>query len=366
MAGAEKGDRRRLACLAASEAMRDLGDDELQAVVDSGTSSARSGWGISQATEIAGFAVFVKRIPLTEVEHRGMSTRNIFRLPDYYHYGVGSAGFGVCRELATHRRTTEWVLNGEIESFPLLYHARVMPRAEECDDPRFKLDEYVARWNGSKSVANYISARARARHDVWLILEHFPHTLGSWLPDNQGATARVVDQLRRVAVFLRSKGIVHFDAHLWNVVGDGEDLFLTDFGLALDSNFDLAGRERAFLGRHWQYDEGEAIASVGLLLLDMVRALAPEERARVEGKCGIAPGAGTHALATSLLAHVEELHAAGDLPLEPAFVDTVTRYRQVILFMSSFLSQLQRNRRKDTRFDDDALRRLLAAAALAR
>ena len=366
MAGVDKGDLRRAACVAASAATRDVGDDELQAAVGTGPSSVRRGWGISQATQIAGLAVFIKRIPLTEVEHRRMTTRNTFRLPDYYHYGVGSAGFGVCRELATHRRTTEWVLNGEIESFPLLYHARVMPRAEQCDDPRFKLDEYVARWNGSKAVANYITARARARHDVWLILEHFPHTLGSWLPDNQGATARVVDQLRRAAVFLRSKGIVHFDAHLWNVVGDGEDVYLTDFGLALDSHFDLTDRERAFLVRHWHYDEGEAIASVGLLLLDMLRALAPEERARVEGKCGMAPGAGTHAMAAALLAHVEELHADGDLPLEPAFVETVTRYRAVILFMSSFLSELQGNRRKNTRFDDDGLRRLLAAAALAR
>ena len=73
------------------------------------------------------------------------SARNTFRLPDYYHYGVGSAGFGVSRELATHRRATEWVMNG-IESFPLLYHARVITRAAPSDDLRFTLDEYVARW----------------------------------------------------------------------------------------------------------------------------------------------------------------------------------------------------------------------------
>ena len=59
---------------------------------------------------------------------------------------------------------------------------------------------------------------------------------------------------------------------------------------------------------------------------------------------------------------MEHLGAAGELPLEPAFVETVTRYRPIILFMSSFLSELQGNRRKNTRFDDDALRRLLVAA----
>ena len=363
MADVEKGDRRRATCRAASTVIGDLADAELHAAVDAGPSTARSGWGISQATEIAGFAVFVKRIPLTDVEHRNMSsTRNAFRLPDYYHYGVGSAGFGVSRELATHRRTTEWVMHGDIQSFPLLYHARVMPRAEQSDDPRFKLDEYVARWNASTAVANYVTARARARHEVWLILEHFPHTLATWLPDNQGATARLVDELCRTVAFLRSKGIVHFDAHVWNIVGDGEDVFLTDFGLALDSHFELADRERAFLARHWHYDEGEVIASVGLLLIDILRASAPEEQARIESKCGIAPGASLPARLAALLAHVDELHADGDLPLEPAFVTTVTRYRPVILFMSSFLSRLQGNRRKDTSYDDDALRRLLDAA----
>ena len=51
------------------------------------------------------------------------------------------------------------------------------------------------------------------------------------------------------------------------------------------------------------------------------------------------------------------------MPLEEGFVATVTRYREVILFMSTFLSELQRNRRKDTRYDDEALRQLLEAAA---
>ncbi len=114
------------------------------------------------------------------------STKNRFRLPEYYQYGVGSAGFGVFRELETHRRTTDWVIQGEIESFPLLLHARVMSRAEQTEDPRFRLEEYVARWNGSKAVANYIAARARASHEMWLVLERFPHNAGHVAPSQPG------------------------------------------------------------------------------------------------------------------------------------------------------------------------------------
>lgn len=42
----------------------------------------------------------------------------------------------------------------------------------------------------------------------------------------------------------------------------------------------------------------------------------------------------------------------------------VARYRHVILYMATFLSQLQRNPRKDTRYDDAVLRSLLEATGV--
>ena len=51
-------------------------------------------------------------LPLTDLElqpaHRH-STANLFGLPPYYHYRIGSCGFGSWRELEAHRMTTEWV-----------------------------------------------------------------------------------------------------------------------------------------------------------------------------------------------------------------------------------------------------------------
>lgn len=44
-------------------------------------------------------------MPLTDVELRPenvRSTANLFGLPTFYQYGVGSAGFGARRELAVH------------------------------------------------------------------------------------------------------------------------------------------------------------------------------------------------------------------------------------------------------------------------
>lgn len=128
------------------QALTVLDDDEFAAAIGAPPPDARRGWGVSYRAEICGVPVFAKRLPLTDIEkeHAG-DTSNIFALPDFYHYGVGSAGFGANRELAAHLKATVWVLDGAIESFPLLYHHRVLPRSEPSPDPRFHVEDYVRR-----------------------------------------------------------------------------------------------------------------------------------------------------------------------------------------------------------------------------
>src|SRR5437867_1786265 len=80
-------------------------DRGLQALIGRGTHTR--GWGTTETLDVGGTPVFVKRIPVTdlELEHR-YSPRNLYRLPTFYHYGIGSAGFGVFRELLAHVKTT--------------------------------------------------------------------------------------------------------------------------------------------------------------------------------------------------------------------------------------------------------------------
>ena len=50
---------------------------------------------------IHGSPIFVKKVPLTDLERQPenvMSTANLFNLPLFYQYGVGSAGFCSWRE----------------------------------------------------------------------------------------------------------------------------------------------------------------------------------------------------------------------------------------------------------------------------
>jgi hypothetical protein len=91
-------------------------------------SQAQAGWGKHHTLTIGELKVFVKRVPVTDIEYDNLfSTKNLYDLPMYYHYGVGSAGFGVFRELVTHIKTTNWVLAGAIVTFPLMYHYRIIP-----------------------------------------------------------------------------------------------------------------------------------------------------------------------------------------------------------------------------------------------
>ncbi|GAA1137772.1 hypothetical protein F4556_005287 [Kitasatospora gansuensis] len=245
-----------------------LSDHRLAALLDAAAPLGSGIGGVTSLLEIEGAQVFVKRVPLTALEQRPehlRSTANLFDLPSHYQYGVGSAGFGAWRELAVHELTTGWVLDGAQQSFPLLHHARVLPAepppAEGLVGFLGGLDGAVAYWGGSAAIGERLRAILAADAAVVLFLEYVPHTLGSWLAEQDtGAVPWVAGQLADTTAFLRDRGLVHFDAHFRNVLTDGHRLYFTDFGLALGESFELTRTEREFLDRHRGYDAAYTVA----------------------------------------------------------------------------------------------------------
>jgi hypothetical protein len=224
--------------------------------------------GRSAELDIDGTRVFVKRIPLTDVETRSenaRSTANLFGLPTFYQYGVGSAGFGAWRELAVHTMTTNWVLGNQYAGFPLMYHWRVLPDSppEGFADEFGSIDGAVAYWEGSPAVRERLEAIGRSSSSLVLFLEHVPQTLARWLSGHRDAARKsgdgspypwVEEALARGAAFMSSQGLVHFDAHFANILTDGQLLYFADFGLALSSDFELSEAEAKFLSNHLAYD----------------------------------------------------------------------------------------------------------------
>jgi hypothetical protein len=337
-----------------------LNDSQLRSLFDDRELS--TGWGINHTIVLGQSQVFVKRIPVTDIEYENLfATKNLYELPTYYNYGVGSAGFGVFRELIAHIKTTTWVLAGAIATFPLMYHYRIVPFAGQRVDINLERHQaYVKYWGNSARIDNYISDRANAKYELVLFLEYIPNVLDTWLPENPDKLQQSLDDLRATIDFLRAQQIVHFDAHLHNILTDGEQIYLTDFGLVLDKSFALTKDEESFFDRHTSYDYGEVLWNLRYLIRDLYEACSERDKRRIMTKYQIEEDLKPPALTDRLLDNIDRIHVDGDLKLDEFYVASIIKYRSIITLMQGFYSDLRDNDRKDTQFPHATLELLLA------
>ncbi|MFJ2817686.1 protein kinase family protein [Streptomyces sp. NPDC087294] len=259
-------DTRPTAHAEASTALSLYSDQELRELLSTATPLGSGIGGRSARLEVSGVPVFVKRVPLTAREllpEHARSTANLYGLPLICQYGVGGPGFGAWRELAAHVMTTNWVLAGGHQGFPLLYHWRVLPDpvpdlpAELAD-----VERAVAYWDGHVAVRGRIEGLRESPASLVLFLEYFPLTLHEWLGQQVRAGDAAIEracqlverELELGTSFMNARGLLHFDAHFRNVLTDGRRLYFTDFGLALADGFRLSPAESDFFATHRQYD----------------------------------------------------------------------------------------------------------------
>ncbi len=352
-------ERRRNIYFKLSSEIAQISNERLHSLLD--MNEAHHSWGKSQVIDIGRSKVFVKRVPVTNIEYGNQfSTRNLYDLPTYYNYGFGSVGLGVFRELVTHIKTTNWVLEGAIATFPLLYHYRIIPFAgARADVDQERHARYVEYWGNSANVGRYMLDRLNADYELVLFLEHIPNTVSTWLLSNPAKIPLIIDDMQATITFLRNNGIIHLDAHFSNMVTDGKRVYLTDFGLALDRHFELAPAEKQFYKQNSYYDYGLLLWSFGSYLLSIYRKLPDVDKNRVSEKYEIQDGMGYEELVSILLNNVDELTSSGLMKLDSNYLITLAKYRGIITFMHDFYSTMRRNNAKDTRFDNAKLGRLL-------
>jgi hypothetical protein len=293
----------------------------------------KAGWGTSGLTTLAdGIEVFTKRLPLTDVEvAHPRSTKNRFRLPPCYSYGVGSAGMGAWRELAVHERVRG------LEQFPELLDWRVQARDAGDRPLPMSLDDYVAYWNGNERIGEYMRARATATNELCLALRPSGEMGFQWLLAHQHDAERFLAEALEAVAVLRGIDVVHFDAHLANVVVS-DRARLTDFGLSMAHDFELSAAERRFVERHRHYDVGTVFGSLGQMLLGAVGSMQPKAFDRAVDERAV--------------------------PYAPELWAIYERCRQPIRYMLEHFDRMMRPSKR-SRYDDAVLVELLKSSGIA-
>ena len=265
--GSEKLERRSRAHEAAATTLAALSDGDLTALLDAADWRVSFHGSESAFLRFRGQRVFAKRMALTRREldagPAGSVTADPFGLPSLYQYAVGSAGFAAGRELAAARGTSGWALSGACPHFPILHHARVLPRtAPKLSEQQ---EAWLARiptfWSGNAAIIARVDEVTRAPANIVMIQEFVGRDLEAWLQAARPTGAKLAavhDQWMSAVAFMNKQGLFHFDLHARNLLTDGDDLYLADFGYALGSGFDLSAEERAFLVAHADYDSAYA------------------------------------------------------------------------------------------------------------
>ena len=201
-----------------------ISDDEIIKIIGK---TKKSGFSANTTIEIDKIKIFVKSIILTELEYKNKyNTSNLFNLPLYYNYGIGSYGINCWREVLMHIKTTNYVLNGECENFPLLYHYRII----ETKPTKLKFD--FKYWNSNNNIKNYIDAKSKSKYKILLFIEYFPKVVNEWLLENKNNIHSFYKQSLNIINFLNLKNIIHFDTHNRNFVVDSNNtIYLTYYGI---------------------------------------------------------------------------------------------------------------------------------------
>ena len=326
-----------------------LSDVQLSGLIDKAEHLYAGIGGKAVLLEIDDTKIFVKKIPLTDLERQPenvRSTANLFELPLSYHIGVGSAGFSSWRELFVHEMTTNWVISGECQNFPILYHWRVLPTSKPKPmngEELQKLENDVKYWDESSAIRKRLEALHNASAHILLFLEYVPQTLDTWLGTQLAsggnvaalAIASIDAQLEETNKFMLANGFIHFDAHFANILADDNTIYFSDFGLSLSTKFNSTNDELALFDQYKTYDRCSSMTN----FLHSIIANLP-------GK------------------HVWEI-TLKDVPndkigdLEPPVANIIKRYAAIALVMADFYQNMQKIS-KSTTYPAKQLEKLLA------
>lgn len=210
----------------------------------------KTSWGETGMIDFYDHKIFYKKIPVASIYKLNRTTNNLYKIPAFYNYGFGSAGLNPWRELLTHVKTTNFVLTEQCYNFPILYHHRLVHDTEKNYD--FGLDEKLMnRFSNDTNIKNYLEDRSMSDTKIIMFLEYVPHILYKYIISHQSDILNIEKQILNTLDFLDKNKVLHMDAHFGNYLVDNfGTIYLTDFGLVLDKQFELLPDEETFMKSH--------------------------------------------------------------------------------------------------------------------
>lgn len=228
-----------------SEKLIVLTDEEINKLTS--IQSDKIKWGVYGTINLDGNDIFFKKLPLSDkFALNQYNTGNLYDIPVNCNYGFGTAGVNPWRELITHIKTSNWVLTKQIENFPLLYHYRIIKDDEQNFETGMS-EQLLERFN-YKNYHLYLEERAKCKYKIVMFLEFIPSMLYKIIEKDKNYIKEFFPESKKILDFLESNGILHLDTHWGNYLVDSNNkLYLTDFGLVLDKNYDLDENEKLFM-----------------------------------------------------------------------------------------------------------------------
>jgi len=307
------------------------------------------GYGVNSVIMINRTKIFIKAIPITKTDLNNMyDTSNIHNLPMYYNYGVGSAGFGCWRELAFHIKASNFVINDLCPNFPILYHYRIVENKQiAAKYKKYKFDkEFFEYWGSNKNIDIYLKARSETNYFIILCLEYFPTTMySSNIIDKN--TAWYINQISTIITFLKKHEVIHFDAHLGNLITNGKILILTDFGLVLDKSFRLTKPEIAFFNKNTNYDKATLITNISRGIFNHV--LKSDNTPKYEKKYNFDKNTENEKLNNIVFDNIDDIGKA----FNDNYIQTLKKYRSIIIKYKAFIYKLRRDNTKSVVFPNE-------------
>jgi serine/threonine protein kinase len=209
--------------------------------------------------------VFVKTIALTDFDmtfanYEKLSTSNYYNLPVEcnYHWYPNFQGW---RELFIHKLVSNWVLSRVSVNFPVLFHFFVAEWKTEQNISKRQI-KIGNMFLNNPQVSKRLNDVYASNFSIVLFMEYFPITLMNCITRTDFDAHKLCKLVSPVLNFMESKGFVHYDLHLGNILIHDNYPIIIDYGACASLEFgSLSTSEKQFIKDTLNYSKASFFAT---------------------------------------------------------------------------------------------------------